>query len=513
MADYNDPLGFLMGKPGYTYRGKRYSMLEDAPQYQPAVEMFRPEYLPGPLPVDTAVPERMIDSSIRSSIPMQDYTLPLPQKALAPKIDFNQFPIPTPPPVERMPMRDLAGERRQQSKVSLRAGLIGLLLGGGTGALAGLTGAQQGFQQAADQDYAQRMAEFQGQQQQAQQEYANRVAMTNAMLNRAQAERQQGQEFLDVDYANAVARRNEQARLETERKKTAETVAETAAKERDARIRALSAAGGYTDPTTALEFAMSGTSPSEGLVPTKGVKRPVETAQGRLMVQNFLDRAPFMTAEEFASGRAGLKTVLMDPRNEEVVRNMIRMIPQSKAEGGMQTVQSARLEMQRLRDANNAKAQDARTQDRNRMYTLAVRRLDLVQRNINSLIAARKASKAVKPGTPSAGAKLSSYQTATNNFVKEVNQLIADRNTAVQKQKQGLLDDEDTAYIQTLDSAIQESINQDPSAFKSAPKLDGATGTWSLGVANVLTEVPEPPAPKKPTAPTGKRKYQFKEVK
>lgn len=228
------------------------------------VEMFQPEYLPVPLPVDTSIPQGMIERSIRPSMPVQENLLPMPQKAVAPKIDFNQFPIPTPPPVERMPMRDLAGERRQQSKVSLRAGLIGLLLGGGTGALGALTGAQQGFQQAADQDYAQRMAEFQGQQQQAQQEYANRVAMTNAMLNRAQVERQQGQEFLDVDYANAVARRNEQARLQAEEVARAKRAGEITSEEADRRIKQIEAASKFAEPSGVMDFLRTGTIPAEG---------------------------------------------------------------------------------------------------------------------------------------------------------------------------------------------------------------------------------------------------------
>lgn len=190
--------------------------------------------------------------------------LPIPQKRMAPSINFDQFPIPTPPPARQMPMRDLAGERRQQSQVSLRAGLIGLLLGGGTGALAGLTGAQQGFQQAAEQDYQQRLAGFQSEQQQAQQDYSNRVAMTNAMLARAQAERQQGQEFLDTDYANMIAARNEQIRIENERIAQAKRAGEISDAEAKRRVDQLEAASKFGDPAVAMEFLRTGTIPAQG---------------------------------------------------------------------------------------------------------------------------------------------------------------------------------------------------------------------------------------------------------
>lgn len=264
MASANDPFAFLMGRPGFSRFGSPLSYLSEAPQPS-QIEMFQPDYLPAPLPVDTAIPTGMIESSIRPTIELPAASrLPMPAKAVSPAIDYGQFPIPAPPPTRQMPMRDLAGERRQQSQVSLRAGLIGLLLGGGTGALAGLTGAQQGFQQAAEQDYQQRLAGFQSEQQQAQQDYSNRVAMTNAMLARAQAERQQGQEFLDTDYANMIAVRNEQIRIENERIAQAKRAGEISDAEVKRRVDQLEAASKFGDPAMAMEFLRTGTIPTQG---------------------------------------------------------------------------------------------------------------------------------------------------------------------------------------------------------------------------------------------------------
>lgn len=499
MASANDPFAFLMGKPGYTKFGSPVSYLSDMPQTA-ELGMFEPDYLPAPLPVDTGF-QPAIERSIRPSVPEEAVRLPMPRKAVAPAINFDQFPIPTPPPTRQMPMRDLAGERRQQSKISLRAGLIGLLLGGGTGALAGLTGAQQGFQQAADEDYQQRLAGFQSEQQQAQQEYANRVAMTNAMLARAQAERQQGQEFLDTDYANMIAARNEQIRLETERLKEAERRQEITKDERDARIRALQASQYYTSPEQAMDFAMTGQMPQTGLTPVRSVKR-LEPAQARLLVDRFMKEIPFMTAQDFASRRAGLKSVLMDPSNEEFVKNLIRMVPQTKP-SGYQTAESARIAIQEARARNAEKAQDERARQNARMYDLALRRVNNAERNIDSLIKARTAAKGASKGDPNAGAKLTAYQTAANKAVEEIHAMIKDRNAAVQKQKQDLIDPEDVSYIGNLDAAIAASIERVGDDFAIKPALDPATNNWTIGKVKVLTQTPA----------AGKSKYQFKEVK
>lgn len=492
------------GNPAMAYGPNEYvefPMYMDNQVVLPApLPVTPPAVMPSPVAPSAAMPTPAVALPQPQGIAPAS-VLPIPQKRMAPSINFDQFPIPTPPPARQMPMRDLAGERRQQSQVSLRAGLIGLLLGGGTGALGALTGAQQGFQQAADEDYQQRLAGFQSEQQQAQQDYSNRVAMTNAMLARAQAERQQGQEFLDTDYANMIATRNEQVRLETERLKEAERRQEITKDERDARIRALQASQYYTSPEQAMDFAMTGQIPQAGLTPVRSVKR-LEPAQARLLVDRFMKEIPFMTAQDFASRRAGLKSVLMDPSNEEFVKNLIRMVPQTKP-SGYQTAESARIAIQEARTRNAKKAQDERTRQNARMYDLALRRVNNAERNIDSLIKARAAAKGAGKGEPNAGPKLTAYQAAATKAVEEIHGMIKDRNAAVQKQKQGLLDDDDVAYIGNLDAAIAASIEKVGDDFAIKPTLDQATNNWTIGRVKVLTQ---PPA-------AGKSKYQFSEVK
>lgn len=77
--------------------------------------------------------------------------------------DFSKYKRPEAPRFLMpgpMPQRDIAMERRQIARGSLRSALLGALLGGGAGALGAMTGAQQGMQQAYDQQYGQEMADY-----------------------------------------------------------------------------------------------------------------------------------------------------------------------------------------------------------------------------------------------------------------------------------------------------------------------------------------------------------------
>lgn len=515
MAETYDPFAFMRaGTPGYTRLGSQFMPAYQArTSFSPDIEMFQPEMLPAPLPPDTRIPEELLLGSIRQmpgGLPTPGVSGgQIPQRAVAPAVDYGKFPLPalpTRPELAPMPTRDLPMERQRTSRASLRAGLIGALLGGGVGAIAGMTGAQQGAQQAFDQDYAQRVAESQDQQRRALQEYQfgtteynQRLAALNAMIGREEAQRAAAQQFLDVDYANQVAARNEQLRLEAERLKEAERRGEITKDEREQRIRALSASQYYTDPSAALGFAMTGQLPQKPLTAARSVRR-LEPQQARQLVKSFQDRVPFMTNDQYVQERAGLKSVLMDPSNDVFVQNMIKAIPQTRPTGAT-SAEASRLEIRRLQVENQKKAQDALAQDRDRRYSLSVRRLNMLESNTNSLIAARKAAKAAK-GDPKSGPKLTAYQTAANKWVDDINGLIKDRNTAVEKQKQGLLDDDDVAYIQALDSSINASIAQGAGEFEVKPTLDPATNTWTLGKVKVITQ---PPA--------GKSKYKFVEVK
>lgn len=111
-----------------------------------------------------------------ASIPAIDPNLyrPIPTE-LPPGIDYKQFPVPQMPTYQQMPMmpqRQFQQEAAGAQKASLRAGLIGLLLGGGAGAVAAASGAQQAYQQNVQNQYEQALREYQNR--------ANLTEMANA---------------------------------------------------------------------------------------------------------------------------------------------------------------------------------------------------------------------------------------------------------------------------------------------------------------------------------------------
>lgn len=108
-----------------------------------------------------------------------------------PPVDMGKFPMPPAPTYQTMPQmpeRQFGMEQRGERQASLRAGLIGLLLGGPAGALAGAGGAQQAYRTATQQQYDQALREYQAKAQQA--EFAN--ALEAQKYREALAARQTG---------------------------------------------------------------------------------------------------------------------------------------------------------------------------------------------------------------------------------------------------------------------------------------------------------------------------------
>lgn len=103
-----------------------------------------------------------------------DYQYVAPRKVTP--VDMGKYPMPPDPiyqAMPQMPERQFGMEQRGERQASLRAGLIGLLLGGPAGALAGAGGAQQGYRTAAQQQYDQALREYQAKAQQV--EFANAI--------------------------------------------------------------------------------------------------------------------------------------------------------------------------------------------------------------------------------------------------------------------------------------------------------------------------------------------------
>jgi hypothetical protein len=98
----------------------------------------------------------------------KDYTYVQPEPVTP--VDYGKFPMPPMPAYRQMPTmpeRQFGMEQRGERQATLRAGLIGLLLGGPAGGVAAVGGAQQGYRSAMQQQYDQALREYQAQAQQA----------------------------------------------------------------------------------------------------------------------------------------------------------------------------------------------------------------------------------------------------------------------------------------------------------------------------------------------------------
>lgn len=137
--DYGDVSPYLSGDPAsgvipfYEPNPDPYANLDRGP-FQPS----QPQYQP-------ARPAMGVDA-------LADIPVEMRRDPYAP-VRYNAPPLPEMPSLRTPPARNIGYERKQEGKTALRAGLIGLLLGGGAGALAAATGASQGFQQGADRGY------------------------------------------------------------------------------------------------------------------------------------------------------------------------------------------------------------------------------------------------------------------------------------------------------------------------------------------------------------------------
>jgi hypothetical protein len=159
-------------------------------------------------------PEQVFDLGMQQSntLPLQSNTPPLRQRPAAPELRMGPYSFPAPPELPLMPdapVRNVSAENRAQGKEALKAGILGLLLGGGEGATAAISGVRQGMQGRANQDMGERERQFQIQAQRAQREglvlqrdYMNQLGQVKALMdadddfNRRQVDVWQGENTL-----------------------------------------------------------------------------------------------------------------------------------------------------------------------------------------------------------------------------------------------------------------------------------------------------------------------------
>jgi len=316
----------------FNFIGNRYQ-----PAPRPAVRNVQPYVAPPPPPPVPVAPEvrpatpaspTAAAVSAATANPFIDRPNPLTtdQSLYTPILppvqqpfDFSQYKMPEAPRFqmpEAMPQRDIAMERRQIARGSLRSALLGALLGGGAGALGAMTGAQQGMQQAYDQQYGQEMADYQNrmrmldlQNQQAQADYNRQLQERGVRVNEAlQLYGQQGT-------AQTVAAQNQDA-LRRGRLAFAEAVA-AGDKERARLIENVMSNAIKIDPEDQARFIQFGLTGDPNLA--AGGFRPAApagtipmmtptaalTAMNRLRENSFVQTRP-----EFEASRNSLAAVL-----------------------------------------------------------------------------------------------------------------------------------------------------------------------------------------------------------
>jgi hypothetical protein len=155
--------------------------------FQPLVPM-----MPTMAPLAAPKPISYPDAPMMQGQVQQLQQNPTRQRPMMPELRTGPYEFPDTPTMPTMPdapIRNVSAENRAQGKEALKAGLIGLLLGGGEGAMAAVTGTRQGMQGRANQDMSERERQFMVQMQRAQreaqglqQDYSNRVGQVKAQM-------------------------------------------------------------------------------------------------------------------------------------------------------------------------------------------------------------------------------------------------------------------------------------------------------------------------------------------
>lgn len=365
--------------------------------------------------INTMPPEKPVHSTVRPVTPyvppqaLQDQTtfppvqpsMPAPISVMSPNlppkrqianIDMSKVPAypayPTAPVYEQAPQIDQGQLARQQGRAALRAGLIGLLLGGGAGGLMAATGAAQGVQQGTMDEYQRRLQDINARNQLSTQRYQAQTGQYGAdlsqrqsILSEADAARARQQNIYDAAYELQVAEFNQR---EAERKRL-----EGLPGQRADYLRAVTGLS-PADQAAAMSYIQTGQFPSTGV--SKAVSAMTPAQAGTYVARELKDFAAGLRGSDWSSFRSALSQSLLT-NSDPGVRAMVAALPN---EAPRQTIAERRVALAEERAAAVAINDEARRKNALRALELRERHLDIIEKGQNRSLALREEAQSIR---------------------------------------------------------------------------------------------------------------------
>jgi hypothetical protein len=362
-------------------------------------------------PVPAPMPDVMYKDPISDPSLYTYVKKPVPET-----IDFGKFPVPQMPTYQQMPtmpQRQFQQEAAGAQKASLRAGLIGLLLGGGAGAVAAAGGAQQAYQQNVQNQYEQALREYQNRASltemanaQAAQRYRDELAARQAAVGEAGQAMQMRNAVAQAGYENVAG---EQAARIARAQAEAQGI-----KGRTDLLTSLAGLTPAAQPGAAKFIAEGGAIPT-GIAKVGKIATPMTVSQAIRLVMDFnSSRRSDDPVEDSRQAQALRESLLASPDNQ--IQQLAKMVSTKP----LPNIDMIRLDLERQRLDIQKIENEADRKEADRKYQLDLDQFNALERYRNRSIALDKERLALTQRNASGTAKPEDNQKFADSIVKQM---------------------------------------------------------------------------------------------
>ena len=457
-----------------------------------------PTQPPPTMPVPLAPPAPVPNPEVMYKDPLSDpklYTYvpkPVPET-----IDFGKFPVPQIPTYQQMPtmpQRQFQQEAAGAQKASLRAGLIGLLLGGGAGAVAAASGAQQAYQQNVQNQYEQALREYQNRASltemanaQAAQRYRDELAARQAAVGEAGQAMQMRNAVAQAGYENVAG---EQAARIARAQAEAQGI-----KGRTDLLTSLAGLTPAAQPGAAKFIAEGGAIPT-GIAKVGKIATPMTVSQAIRLVLDFnSSRRSDDPVEDSRQAQALRESLLASP--DPQIQQLARMVSTKP----LPNIDMIRLDLERQRLDIQKIENEADRKDADRKYQLDFDQFKALERYRDRSLALDRERLALAQKNASRTAKPEENQKFADSIVRQMTEMQARRQDVLIKVQSSMISR--TAGQRVIDEIDNQLREMDTKyAFYLASGADAGGGIMTgRPVAKQFTRGPQGANPKVPAAP------------